>query len=551
MIKALGSLTTSQSTVWRWVRSDRGQVLPVVAVMLTLFLGVTGFAVDLGRVMLTKSELQAATDAAAMAGAQALPNSTAVTQAATYSGVAGAHNVSANLPPVTRVSGYPLAKCLKTLLAQGQACLSPAGANAVQVKEQTVLPMTFASFVGYKSMTIQASATAASRGGAPTPYNVAIILDTTASMNIVDSDCGATQIACALSGIRTFLANLNPCAASVGTCTTSGGVAQNAVDQVALFTFPNQSVASIGVDSSCTQPIPGPINNYGFYTLAPYGNLTTPYGTTTPWAYVAAATAWSFPSQTATSYAPMSVPSIINGQNIMTTYQITGFLSDYRASSTATSLNTNSTLVKAVGGTPGCGGILPPNYEAVYDTYYAGVFYAAKAALLAQQSANPGTQNVIIFLSDGDANAPVNNNSYAQLPGGSSFNYTVLPSAGSSGLYPSSVDECGQAVKAAADAAALGIHVYSIAYGSEATGCSTDTVSGYYSNGTSYKSASPCNTMASIASAPQYFYSDTYNVANANPANCAASQPVQSLSAIFTSIAADLTTARLIPDSVT
>jgi hypothetical protein len=208
-------------------------------------------------------------------------------------------------------------------------------------------------------------------------------------------------------------------------------------------------------------------------------------------------------------------------------------------------------LVKAAGGSPGCGGMLPPNFEIDYQTFYAGAIYAAQAALIAQQSANPGTQNVLIFLSDGDSNAEAYCSQCSQVPGGSSFNYAILPGANTAGTYPSSVDQCGQAVKAAQDATAAGTRVYSVAYGSEPSGCATDTVAGTYSTGLNYESTEPCLTMANMASAPQYFYSDTKNTANGSSNNCVASQPVTSLNDIFTAIAASLSTARLIPVNTT
>jgi hypothetical protein len=55
--------------------------------------------------------------------------------------------------------------------------------------------------------------------------------------------------------------------------------------------------------------------------------------------------------------------------------------------------------------------------------------------------------------------------------------------------------------------------------------------------------------MQDMASAPQYFYSDYHQSGSASV--CVAGQPVTSLSAIFSSIAADLTTARLIPNDMT
>ena len=82
-----------------------------------------------------------------------------------------------------------------------------------------------------------------------------------------------------------------------------------------------------------------------------------------------------------------------------------GFSTDYKTSPTATTLNTSSNLVRAVGGGgTGCA----QGLQAVggYGTYYAGVIAAAQAALVAK---NPNAFNVIIFLSDGDANASSSN----------------------------------------------------------------------------------------------------------------------------------------------
>ncbi len=544
-----------RALVARLLRQDRGQVLVLTAVIMVALFGMAAIVFDFGHVLYAQRELQAATDAAAMAGAQALPGVNAVDTARHYSGIAGSLNAKADVPNVTMVNGYPAARCLNTLLALGQACLQPAGANAMDVQEQAVIPMFFAGLFGFKTMTIQAHSMASAEGGAPTPYNIAILVDTTASMNIMDNDCKATQITCALNGVQILLKSLSPCTASENPCAVNGSSAKNPVDQIALFTFPNLSVATVATDTTCTTPIPGPINNYGFYTLAPYGNLTTPYsptsGTTSPWSGVPTATAFSFPPAVASSYSAMTVPSIVQNQTVQTTYQVTGFLSDYRTSDAATSLNANSALVKAAGGSSGCGGMLPPNFEVDYQTFYAGAIYAAQAALVAQQSTNPGTQNVIIFLSDGDSNAQSSCTQCSQVPGGSSFNYTILPGANTSGTYPSSADQCGQAVKAAQDATAAGTRVYSVAYGTEPSGCATDTVAGNYSNGLSYKSTEPCLTMANIASAPQYFYSDSNNTANNSTNNCVASQPVTSLNGIFTAIAASLSTARLIPVNTT
>jgi len=71
---------------------------------------------------------------------------------------------------------------------------------------------------------------------------------------------------------------------------------------------------------------------------------------------------------------------------------------------------------------------------------------------------------------------------------------------------------------------------YTVGYGSEPTGCASDQSAGSYPNIT------PCATMAAMASAPQYFYSDYHQ--SGSTSTCVAGQPVTSLSGIFTAIAA-------------
>jgi hypothetical protein len=260
----------------------------------------------------------------------------------------------------------------------------------------------------------------------------------------------------------------------------------------------------------------------------------SPTGSTpvTPWSQLPQAMAYSFPSAGAVSYVPTQSDYATYPMTLGTaTYQITGFLSDYRTSNSATSLNPNSALVQAAGGVIGCGSMTAPNYDGVFGTYYAGAIYAAQSALVAEKAANPGSENVLIILSDGNATAPQTNGSN-----------TVMGSpATGSGQYPSWVGECGQAVVAAKYATSQGTLVYSVAYGSEPTGCTSDLNSGSYPN------INPCDTMADMASAPQYFYSDYHQSGSASV--CVAGQPVTSLSDIFTAISADLTTARLIPNN--
>jgi len=218
------------------------------------------------------------------------------------------------------------------------------------------------------------------------------------------------------------------------------------------------------------------------------------------------------------------------------TYQVTygigdanGFVSDYRTSNSATTLNNSgsnqSNIVLAAGGKSGCTGINGPGGE---GTYYAGVIYAAQAALTAEATLHKGSQNVMILVSDGAATA-----SSSQMATGTQST-TVATSGGS---YPSYKNECQQAVTAAQYATNHGTTVYAVAYGAQSSGCTTD--SGSY--------ASPCYTMSKIASSPATFYSD--DSVSGIYSNCPAGKSVSSLNTIFNQIAGQLTIARLIPNN--
>ncbi len=170
------------------LRAPDGQALIIVALLLVVFMGIAALAFDVGFVMHAKIELQASTDAAATAGAQDLPNSTAVTTAIAYSGVSGNKNAYGDLPGVTMVSGYPQTKCLTYLTNQGLTCNNGASANAIAVQQQVSVPTFFGKVLGIKSITLTASSLASMARGGRLPANVVLILDTTSSMGSSDSD---------------------------------------------------------------------------------------------------------------------------------------------------------------------------------------------------------------------------------------------------------------------------------------------------------------------------------------------------------------------------
>jgi hypothetical protein len=169
----------------------------------------------------------------------------------------------------------------------------------------------------------------------------------------------------------------------------------------------------------------------------------------------------------------------------------------------------------------------------------------------------------MIILSDGDATAGTAYPGNIMQATGSSYN--LLNTAGT---YPSAFNQCEQGVVAAQAATAAGTTVYTVAYGTQASGCLTDqtgfsiTAGGTCSwwgcsGGTTYTNSnpsnlSPCQAMQQMASSKLQFYSDytaAGNGSNNDTACQGASQTDTKLDDIFAAIAGNLSTARLIPDN--
>lgn len=460
----------------------RGQAVLFMGMLMTAMVGISGLVVSYGMVYIGQSQLNAATQAAALAGAEAmsLPGATATSTKAAVTSYSNANSPSL-LSNAGLSSGYPALSCLSTLKnTYGVYCYGPSSTNAIVVQEQGSVPLFFAMF-GPGKLTLTSTATASMKGSSAGPYNIAIIIDTTRSMTDTDSDsqCNNTRISCALAGLTVLLKNLQPCIWSESTCgaATNGNVA-NPVDRVSLMVFPPVTTASAPSDSSCS----GSISAVGY---------TTPFPATS-------------------------------------TYQIVGFSSDYRASDTATSLVSTSAAAAAVS-TPCI------QVKGGFGTFYAQAIYAAQAYLAAEKASYPNTQNVMILLSDGDASATCMTSSSGVCTAGA-----MVGANTSTTTYPSTLQQCHQAVAAAQAAASAGTRVYAVAYGAESSGCSTDTS----------PSITPCQTMQQIASAPGYFFSD-YTATGGTSSCVSASQPVSSLAQIFEVIAGDLTVAKLVPNGTT
>lgn len=472
----------SQGALRKPRNAESGQALIFFTLWLPLFLGVGALVADFGFIYYYQSELTASTQAAALAGgyAMAQPGATvsSTTSAVTsFSGVSGNNNARFNLTGVELMSGYPKFKCLSTVTSTfGIQCYGPSSSNAIAVAQHVQVPLLLLRLFNGNLATLSSVATATMRGAAAAPYNVAILIDSTASMNDtdLDSNCSNTRLSCALSGVRILLQSLSPCVTSESSCgTVSNGNVSNSVDRVTMLTFPPVSTSSVADDYNCSSHTP---------TTESY---TTPFPSTS-------------------------------------TYQIVNFSSDYRSSDTASSLSSSSNLVAAAGGKSHCTGLQAIGGS---GTYYAQAIYTAQSYLASEQTSFSTAQNVLIILSDGDSNA-----SRTHMSGAST----------TSGTYPSTVQQCHQAITAAQAAAAAGTRVYTVAYGAEASGCATDT----------NPAITPCQTMEQMASSSAYFFSD-YTATGGSSSCISASQPITGLNQIFQAIVSDLTMAKLIPNSTT
>lgn len=483
-------------------KDQQGQVLPWMALLMVIFVGMAGLTVDLGHAYVRYRELQASTDAATLAGAYAMTLSGAtsssvtsqvkaysslLTGAGTQSGMGA--NAGSGLQTVTLPT--PTLKCVTNSIYVDVPCnASPTGNNVIRVSQSAVVPTLFIQALrvfgiqSAGSITLNTTSTAAIMSGTNTAQNVAIIVDTTASMKSQDNDanCGNTRIHCALQGMQVLLKSLTPC--SMGS-TSSNCV--GAYDQVSLFTFPNIQANQASNDTTCPSSNPA----IPAYSAPPIPSTTN--------------TTWTAPTGTAA------------------TYQVTGYVDNYSATNAANGGLATSSALGIASGAGSCSGLQAPGGD---GTYIAGAMYAAITSLQAAKYANPLSSNALILLSDGAASS----NKFG----------TGFSSSGAT--YPSKVDQCTQTKAAGQFATSLGITVYTVAYGASNSNsdCGTDT--GSYAT-------TPCASLLATASSAATFYSDA--TAAQNKGACTSgSNPNLNLNQIFGSIANHFTAARLIPNTV-
>ena len=189
----------------RGMQDETGQVFFFLAVAMVVLIGIAGFAVDVGHAYLVQRQLQAGVDAAALAGAQELPDGNAVTAAANaYSASPTKKNALTSNDNATHDRAR--CKCVTTVVG----CSPTFGThNAVQVDGTSDVTTYFARVLGINNLTVHATATACSPCSAK-PLDIMIVLDRTGSMCDVTVGGKCRDMTNAITGVKTFLGYMDP-----------------------------------------------------------------------------------------------------------------------------------------------------------------------------------------------------------------------------------------------------------------------------------------------------------------------------------------------------
>jgi Flp pilus assembly protein TadG len=193
----------------RATADSSGQALVMIIVFLAALMGIAALVIDVGYAYYTHRSLQASADAAALAGAQELPDpARAQTVARQFSAAEGQKNERDNIPDVTT---SVQTKCLTSV----PGC-DPV--NAVVVNETAEVDTKFARVLGIDSFTVSARSTACSPCGVK-PLDVMLVLDRTLSMcmdSAGNQQSGCPDLTFARDGVKTFLSFMDPSTQWVG-----------------------------------------------------------------------------------------------------------------------------------------------------------------------------------------------------------------------------------------------------------------------------------------------------------------------------------------------
>ena len=188
---------------------EDGQTIVLAVIAMVALLALAAFAIDVGYVYYAHRSLQASADAAALAGAQKLPDAVQAKATAQEFGTSPAGKNQLNNIGV--VSESITAKCLSSL----PGC-DPA--NAVVAEESAKVPTFFARVLGISSFNVKAKATACSYCGVR-PLDIMVVVDRTGSMcmdHYGNNDPACTDMNKEKTALKEFLSFLEPARQRVG-----------------------------------------------------------------------------------------------------------------------------------------------------------------------------------------------------------------------------------------------------------------------------------------------------------------------------------------------
>jgi Flp pilus assembly protein TadG len=156
----------------RFLKNQRGQAVVAVMITAATVMSLAAASVETGHVYYAYEQLVASTNSAALAGAEAMPNTTqASTNVTTYSAQSNGMNATGMLKNVTATPAF---LCLGTVSnSLNVPCQTASGGsggyNALSVTQTATVQLWFGGLVGMKQMNLRYTAEAAMAGGQNSP----------------------------------------------------------------------------------------------------------------------------------------------------------------------------------------------------------------------------------------------------------------------------------------------------------------------------------------------------------------------------------------------
>jgi hypothetical protein len=241
----------------------------LAALAMAAMLVMVAFVVDIGKAYLVQRQLQAGVDAAALAGAQHLPDPTeATTNAQDYGPSSGEKN------EVKLGNGVTTTVTMRCVVSAPGCNPTLGNYNAVRVHATSDVDLLFARILGIKKLKVKATATACSPCTAK-PLDIMLVLDRTGSMCQTGggtNDPSCTDLRNAKDGMRTFLQLMDPTLDHVGLAVFPPARNQSAVNSCP--NNPTSTGAYYGYDSWWPNWIAPPNTSIdrGYYTIVSLSN---------------------------------------------------------------------------------------------------------------------------------------------------------------------------------------------------------------------------------------------------------------------------------------